>query len=43
MATYFVNDISSAETIVNNAIKIEVTQTLYDVMVSFVLNLGVGN
>lgn len=43
IATHFVNDISSAETIVNNALKTKVTQAQYDVMVSFVFNLGAGN
>ncbi len=40
---YFIQDVSQAEKVVNNAITQTPTQGEYDMMVSFVFNLGAGN
>ncbi len=42
-ADYFIDDIAQAETVVLNAISQTPTQAEFDMMVSFVFNLGEGN
>ncbi|MEZ9503242.1 lysozyme [Vibrio sp. 10N.286.51.B11] len=42
-AVYFVEDISAAEQVVNKHINQTASQGEYDMMVSFVFNLGAGN
>ncbi len=42
-ADYFIKDVAQAEQVVNNAITHPPTQGEYDMMVSFVFNLGAGN
>ncbi|EOW9290890.1 MAG: lysozyme [Vibrio sp.] len=43
VAEYFVKDVASAETFVKKHIKRKPSQAEYDMMVSFVFNLGAGN
>ena len=43
IAEYFVEDISSAEQVVKDSLKVDVTQSQFDVLVSFVFNLGPTN
>ncbi|MGF1909159.1 lysozyme [Vibrio kasasachensis] len=42
-ADYFIQDVTKAERVVNRAITQKPTQGEYDMMVSFVFNLGAGN
>ncbi len=42
-ADYFIEDIAQAEQVVNHAITKAASQGEYDMMVSFVFNLGAGN
>ncbi len=42
-ADYFIEDVAQAEQIVNSSISQAPTQSEYDMMVSFVFNLGAGN
>ncbi len=43
IADNFIYDVAHAERVVNKYLKVEVTQAKFDVMVSFVFNLGSGN
>lgn len=43
VAEYFVKDVGQAETVVNKSITQKPSQAEYDMMVSFVFNLGAGN
>ena len=43
IAENFISDISKAEKVVNRHLKVDVTQAQFDVLVSFVFNLGSGN
>jgi GH24 family phage-related lysozyme (muramidase) len=43
IAEYFVSDVALAEKVVKRELQVEVTQAQFDVMVSFVFNLGAGN
>lgn len=37
------NDLKSAEAVVNNAVKTQITQAMFDALVSFTFNCGGGN
>ncbi|RYU41328.1 lysozyme [Aliivibrio finisterrensis] len=43
IAANFIQDVLNAEMIVNRWIKVSITQSQFDVLVSFVFNLGSGN
>ena len=43
IAEYFIKDVAGAERVVTQSLRVEVTPAQYDVMVSFVFNLGAGN
>nr|WP_231897900.1 glycoside hydrolase family protein [Vibrio tapetis] len=43
IARNFIADVKAAERVVNQPLVVDVTQSQFDVLVSFVFNLGAGN
>ncbi|KPU82615.1 lysozyme [Psychromonas sp. PRT-SC03] len=43
IADNFIQDVASSERVVTKSLRVDVTAAQYDVMVSFVFNLGAGN